>query len=197
MATVPSTGVLAAIALLCMPLVATPVQADSAPDMKQGSALLFPAAASGAEPIPFELALPLSRLKKLKAADTQEFAARLTLKDGTELPLKVSPRGKSRRKQCDFPPLRLDFKKKATDGSIFAGQNKLKLVTHCSRRLARGGYLAAEMLAYRLFNTLTDASFRVRAVQIDYVDTDKEHSESWPGFVIEHKTTWPPASAAP
>jgi len=103
MATVPSTGVLAAIALLCMHLVATPVQADSAQDMKQGSALLFPAAASGAEPIPFELALPLSRLKKLKAADTQAFAARLTLKDGTELPLKVSPRGKSRRKVPGAP----------------------------------------------------------------------------------------------
>ncbi len=149
---------------------------------------LFPADIANATPLTFELHLPLTPLKKLRPSATETYDAQVILADGTELPLQVSPRGKSRRKQCDFPPLRLDFKKKATSGTVFAGQNKLKLVTHCSKRLARGGYLAAEMLVYRLFNVLTPASFRVRAVEITYVDTAKQRNENWPGFLIEHKS---------
>ena len=134
-----------------------------------------------------QLQFPLSQLKRLKPDEMEEFDAMLTLADGTQLPLQVSPRGKSRRVQCDFPPIRLDFKRKATQGTPFEGQNKLKLVTHCSNRMAKGGYLAAEMLVYRLFNLLTDTSFRVRALEVTYFNTDTSKVETWPAFLIEHK----------
>jgi hypothetical protein len=148
---------------------------------------LFPADPRSASPLAVELQLPLTQLTRLKPDVTEAFDATLTLDDGTELALQVSPRGKSRRAQCSFPPLRLDFKKKAAAGTVFAGQNKLKLVTHCSSRLARGGYLAAEMLAYRFLNLFTDASFRVRALNVTYLNSDNSESETWPAFVIEHK----------
>jgi hypothetical protein len=45
-----------------------------------------------------------------------------------------------------------------------------------------------EFLAYRIFNTLTDISFRVRLMRITYVDTDKKNDEDVHyGFIIEHR----------
>lgn len=146
---------------------------------------LFPADPAAATPLKVELKVPLRRLARLKQDETEDFEGELVLQDGTALPVVVSPRGKSRREHCDVPPLWLDFKKKDLKGTVFAKQNKLKLVTHCTRKYASKEYLATEMLVYRLFNIFTDNSFRVRALQIDYVDGDR--SESRHGFFIEHK----------
>ena len=92
--------------------------------------------------------------------------------EGVEHAIAVRNRGNSRLRVCEFPPLRLDFDRDATAGTVFEGQNKLKLVTHC-RNYDRGEQdMLEEYLTYRLFNALTDASFRVRLLRIRYVDTD-------------------------
>lgn len=149
---------------------------------------LFPDESRFATPMAVELHLPLTQLRKIKADDEEtELAGTLQTADGVSLTVRIRPRGKSRRKECDFPPLWLDFKKKQLDGTIWAGQNKLKLVTHCSKKFAKREYLATEMFVYRLLNLFTDNSFRVRALEITYVDTDRERQEKYSGFVIEHK----------
>lgn len=108
--------------------------------------------------------------------------------DGTEHAIEVRTRGNSRLTVCEFPPLRLDFKRDATTGTVFAGQDKLKLVTHC-RNYDRGEQdMLEEFLAYRLFNVLTAASFRVRPLRIRYIDTDGRLDEGAAeryGFLIE------------
>ena len=76
----------------------------------------------------------------------------------------------------------LDFKRKQTQGTLFEGQNKLKLVTHCKEAFAKRDYLAAELLTYRLLNLLTDMSFRVRPLAITYVDTDTDQKQERFGF---------------
>ena len=92
--------------------------------------------------------------------------------DGLAQPLKVSLRGHSRVRVCDFPPLRLNFPADANGRSVFAGQDKLKLVTHC-RNYDRGEQdLLEEYLAYRILNILTDLSFRVRLLRLHYDDSD-------------------------
>ena len=81
------------------------------------------------------------------------------------LDLKLRARGRYRRQRstCDLPPIRLNFKKKQVMGTEFAGQDKLKLVTHCEENRDRyEQYVLKEYLAYRILNTLTDASFRAR-----------------------------------
>ena len=105
------------------------------------------------------------QLLRSKKDETSEFEAQMVLATGERLPLKVRPRGKSRRERCSFIPLELNFKRKALAGTVFDGQNKLKLVTHCGRSMASSGYLASELLVYRLLNYLTDYSFRVRALE--------------------------------
>ncbi len=97
----------------------------------------------------------------------------------------LEKRGKSRLKRCRFPPLRLNFQRSQLTGTVFEGQNKLKLVTHCSNSDERKGNLAAEFLIYRLYNQLTDDSFRVRWIDIDYVKNGRTTTHG--AFFIEHK----------
>jgi hypothetical protein len=105
------------------------------------------------------------------------------------LDLKLRTRGRYRRKKstCNFPPVRLNFRKQQVDGTEFAGQDKLKLVTHCqTRKKSFEQLVLREYLAYRIMQTLTDDSFGARLMRITYVDTDKKGDTAIKyGFVIE------------
>jgi hypothetical protein len=69
-------------------------------------------------------------------------------------------------------------------GSLFQGQNKLKLVTRC---LGNGEQLVAlEYTAYRLFNEITPLSFRVRPAMVTYRDNaGSRREETQYNFLIE------------
>lgn len=138
------------------------------------------------------IAAPLTTLMR-ERSDTEYLEGTFSYVDATgverTLSLKLRARGKFRlqRDTCNLPPIRLNFRKKEVAGTEFAGQDKLKLVTHCSqRREVYEQYVLKEYLAYRIFNTLTDNSFRTRLLKIDYVDSDDD-GKTWTryGFVIE------------
>jgi len=102
--------------------------------------------------------------------------------------IKVRVRGKSRRRVCSFPPLRLNFAANDTVQSVFQDQNKLKLVTHCRDRGSVHASTLKEYAAYRIFNLVSDVSYRVRLLHITYTDTDgglKEKEFDRYGFLIE------------
>jgi hypothetical protein len=103
------------------------------------------------------------------------------------LDAEIRVRGKSRLRECDFPPLRVDFDRSELDGTVFSGQNHLKLVTLCKRRDTYRDYLAEEYQIYRAYNALTNYSFRVRWLSVEYVDTEDERAEPFtePAFFIE------------
>lgn len=105
-----------------------------------------------------------------------------------ELDLKVRARGNSRMRVCDFPPLRFNFKKGNTAGTVFEGQDKLKLVTRCKRADRYQADALEEYAAYQIFSLLSDASFRTRLVHLTYNDTDGRLPEAYRssyGFLIE------------
>lgn len=102
--------------------------------------------------------------------------------------IRVRPRGRTRRKPavCAFPPLMLNFREKSTAGTLFEGQNKLKLVTHCRDEAAFRDFAIREFMIYKTFNLLTDESFRVRLVKVTYRDVEKRMAPlSRSGFLIE------------
>ena len=110
--------------------------------------------------------------------------------EGGTLAIEIRARGKSRRlkEKCDFPPIRLDIPRKAADGTLFENQDKLKLVTHCTRL---GGstrtqfeWLWLEYYAYRVLNVLTAYSFRVRPLNVTYVP-ERGREATHPAFLIE------------
>lgn len=108
--------------------------------------------------------------------------------DGQTKRLEVSirTRGHFRREYCELPPLQLNFKKSQVKGTLFAGQNKLKVVAPCKDSGRYQQYVILEYLAYRTFEIITDHSFKTRLVRLSYVDSD-EKLESWTDlvFVIE------------
>ena len=81
----------------------------------------------------------------------------------------VTIRGKFRRTRCAFPPLELNLKKGELRERGMQEFDKLKLVTHCNSEDSRPEDLMEELLIYKLYNVMTDQSFHVTSLQIDYL----------------------------
>ncbi len=146
-------------------------------------------------PLAITLIGPLKAIARDRAADPEYRPAELSFAgaDGTatRVPIELRARGKSRRSPdaCDFPPLRLNLPKEGIEGTVFAGQNKLKLVTQCKLR-DRGDryqqFILKEFGIYKAFNIITPLSFRARMVEVTYVEGDNTLATSF-GFFIEDK----------
>jgi len=133
-----------------------------------------------------ELTGPIHSVFRSKK-EPRDFPFKLRV-NGREMAVDVRLRGKSRLDHCEFPPLRLGFDAGDTGESVFAGQDELKLVTHCINSNAGEKNLLEEYLAYRIFNLLSDYSYRVRLLHMSYVDTDgrlDRDARSRYAFVIE------------
>jgi len=139
------------------------------------------------------IAAPFSTIMRERPVD-EEMAGKLTYKDAESgdivLDVGIRTRGKYRQQVriCPFAPLRLNFKKEQTKKTLFTKTNKVKLVTHCrdkSERYSQG--VLKEFLAYRILNTMTPDSFRVRLLRATYVDTTSDRADRVEfAFFIEH-----------
>jgi len=108
------------------------------------------------------------------------------------LSLTVERRGVTRQRVCKIPPIKLRFEKGAAKGTTFRGQESLKMVTHCQTSSGYEQYYILEMLAYRMYNLLSDYSFRVRPLQITYFQAeDEESGESGFSFLKKKKSAGP------
>jgi hypothetical protein len=98
----------------------------------------------------------------------------------------VAPRGLTRRlKVCKFPPLKIHFDKEKMKGTEFRGNKSLKLVTYCQTSTKYEQYYIKEFLVYRIYNLITEYSFRVRPMVIEYKDSEKSNSITRFSFLIE------------
>jgi hypothetical protein len=96
------------------------------------------------------------------------------LRQGADgVPLQVRVRGKSRARICSLAPLRLEFAAGSAAGTEFGGQAALKLVLPCHDSDGAERDLIEEYAAYRIFNLLSERSYRVRLLQVRFVDTGK------------------------
>lgn len=165
------------------------------------SALMLIGAAAGAQPeharplfmdstpLRIRIEAPFRDIAKSRR-DREQFDGLLSYADASgndmQLDVKIRIRGKSRVAACSSPPLRLNFKTKQTEGTLFEGQDKLKLAVLCKSLGRYEDYLAQEFQIYRAYATLTEAAFRVRWVTVEYVETGKRTSTTEePAFLIE------------
>jgi hypothetical protein len=116
--------------------------------------------------------------------DSREQLPFLLRADGTEHAIKVRLRGKSRLRVCNFLPIRVNFKKGEVDGTLFEGQDKLKLVVPCYTSERAEKNLVEEYVVYRIFNLLTPASYRVRLLRMTFIDT-------WPSVSVAGNPSYP------
>ncbi|MFX3658057.1 MAG: hypothetical protein ACN6I7_02665 [bacterium] len=144
---------------------------------------------AGTEPLDITLTLPLQTLlRERMKRPTVEAVLVVTGADGAPVTLdvEVKTRGHDRLANCRIPPLRIDFKRRQVEGTVFAGQNKLKLVNPCRPHSAYLRYLELEYLAYRVFAHVTQSAFRTRRVLMRYMDSEGNETSKTPAFFIEH-----------
>ena len=123
--------------------------------------------------------------------DEEYYPAHITFKDekGKKQAwnIKVKLRGAFRRIHCaEMPPLKLNFKKSDLRAEGLADFDDLKLVSYCmgGEDAARDA-LMREYLAYKLFNAISDYSFRVQLLRITYKDADTGIRTLQWAFLIE------------
>ncbi len=138
------------------------------------------------QPIRITIQAPIPQLM----ADRQfEGSVAGTIADasGHKFPASFALRGITRRTAeiCDFAPLMVNFTGQPPAGSLFEGQNKLKLVTHCRSSPGFQQKVLLEYAAYRMYALLTPFSMRARLATIDYVDETGRPIISRVGFFLE------------
>ncbi len=104
--------------------------------------------------------------------------------DTTALDVELDTRGHFRLRTCEFLPLRIYFNREQTRGTIFGGENSLKLGTHCrnGERYVQNTYV--EYAANRMYNLLTPLSLKVRLAHVTYVDPKN------PKFTVTQPAIW-------
>lgn len=96
----------------------------------------------------------------------------------------INARGHMRRSICYMPPLKLNFHN--TTSPKLSALNSLKLVGACRWGDDYQQLLLKEYLVYKMYNLLTEKSFRVRLCNITYEDTkDKKKPATQYAFFVE------------
>jgi len=167
------------LALAALALAAAPLSAAAEPPKP-----LF----ASDEMIRITITGPVDDIARAKPESQTTYPGTLTVSGtGEVLPIQLAQRGITRRQSdvCQFPPLRVVFTQPPPATSLFAGQRKLKLVTHCRAAEGFQQYVLLEYGTYKLYNQLTPMSFRARLAQVDYVTAAGKPITSRVGFFLE------------
>ncbi len=129
----------------------------------------------------------LSALLQDRDIDAKYHKAKVSVGNGpyAEMQLKVRGNFRSMEANCAFPPFFVRVPKKTTGGGYFDSHSKLKIVNPCSIDPQYEQFIAQEFLAYKVFNLLTDSSFRVQPLQIKYLNTSNQDTVRTFSFFIE------------
>lgn len=96
----------------------------------------------------------------------------------------IRARGEFRRGECYMPPIMVSFK--SPNKGVLNPLGRLKLVWPCGGSKYDEQLLLKEYLVYKIYNLLTEKSFRVRLVKMGYQDIKgKLKSQSRYSFFIE------------
>ena len=141
-------------------------------------------------PLNVEVSVSLQRLKETKS-DTlfAESWFRYMDSNGSwdSVAVQIRARGNSRRSICYFPPMRLKFKKKSANGTLFGGNESLKLVIPCQESSAYQSFVSKEFLAYKFYEQLSPYHFKTRKVNLTLVDERdrKNKTHQLTAFLLE------------
>jgi hypothetical protein len=125
-----------------------------------------------------------------KRSDKAKYDAvvRYTDSSGVErvLHAQLASRGNARLEACKFPPLRLTLDKNETAGTVFEGQDRLKMVSQCNRSRDGENWLLQELGIYRAYNIVSEYSYRARRLDVIYLDSSSSRwKRTQPAFFIE------------
>lgn len=135
---------------------------------------------------------PFSSIDREREADEDYEGGILTyMNNGTPVSLKVKyqVRGNFRLRKdiCNYAQLWVDLDKDEVAGTLFENQNRIKLVVQCRQGSRYERYVVKEEQVYRLYNTISDLSYRSRLVNVTFRDTERNRERTTYGIFIEHK----------
>ncbi|MFK7810692.1 MAG: hypothetical protein AB8F74_22985 [Saprospiraceae bacterium] len=94
-------------------------------------------------------------------------------------------RGKSRKKVCYYPALKLKLSKKELKQNGLSNDNKYKMVCQCKAGKSHQQSLLREYIAYKIYNLISPNSFRVHLLKLNYKDTSTRKEEKRYAFFLE------------
>jgi len=141
-------------------------------------------------PLECSLAFDLRKLNREKIQELDQDALMTCYRDDSiilEKKIRIRARGISRKQICYLPPIRLNLEDSVKKSGGFKKHKSIKLVTHCELSKTYQEYVLKEYLIYKLYNLLTEESFRVRLMNIRYIDNGRKNKKEYDGygFVIE------------
>ena len=102
--------------------------------------------------------------------------------------VQLRTRGNMRKRVCYFPPFKIKFDKSDLEKAALARDwNDIKVVTACKSGNVYDQYVIKEYLVYKLFNVLTDKSFRAQLITL-HLQKEKGKPNEMIGFLIEPET---------
>jgi hypothetical protein len=143
----------------------------------------------GERPMKITLTLDIKRYQKEKyKGEYMPVHFSYQINDSVEVvkDMRMKARGNFRRSHCNMAPFWLNIAESNIQNVELQDIKRIKVVTNCNGSKAYDDYVLKEYLAYKIYNILTPVSFRVRLVEMRYVDTGRKNkvSEGW-AFLIE------------
>jgi hypothetical protein len=117
----------------------------------------------------------LTTLNDARRSDDYQPAV-LTDPNGKKWKVEIKTRGKYRRRNGYFPPVKIKFAKKDLKEAGYPNLNEIKISLPYYQKEEGPDLVVREYLAYRMYESLTTASLRARLVKLSLTDS---HVESW------------------
>jgi hypothetical protein len=185
--TSPRRRLVGLIAAVCVATSAVPAQAMPVQDGEKVSPLFRSEA-----PLAMTFTANVGQLRDdKKHGDKAPWRGAMLTYKGTDsalvrVPARAKVHGIWRLKNCEFPPIRLNFAGKDTKNTVFDQVDKPKLTNYCRDTDAYEQYVLQELQLYRIYQVLTPTSHRVRLLRLTYADSGSGKTEAVRyGFLIE------------
>lgn len=128
---------------------------------------------------------------KRNKSDTAYFATQLYYqnkeKQWDSIKIRIRARGNFRREKCFFTPIKIKIKKKDNAGTLFQGNQNLKLVMPCLTGRGNNDLVIKEYLCYKLYQSISPYAFSTKLVNLTLTDVRNKKSNEYhlKAFIIE------------
>lgn len=101
--------------------------------------------------------------------------------------VRIRARGKFRKENCFFTPIKMKIKKKDREGTLFEGNKNLKLVMPCLTSKGNNDLVVKEYLCYKLYEEISPYNFSTRLMDLTLTDNRNRKSKTYNlrAFIIE------------
>ena len=162
--------------VLCVVAAALPAQQQQG-DAKPKKPFEPPPIFQAEKPIEIALYAPFSQLRRDRQVETQYRPGYIMYagdSGSVRVPVRLRTRGIWRKKNCDIPPLLVNFPKDSAKKTLFAKNDRLRLSMHCKDNDDYEQYVLQEYNLYRVQRLLTKYAYAVRLARVTYIDSEKK-----------------------